>query len=205
MAAVDAGRPTSRPGGRSSRIRAAVLAATAEVLDEVGFERIELPAVARRAGVHPTTIYRRWHTKVRLVGEALLERSQTLSPTPDTGSLAGDLRSLLSDGAILIRTPAVAALFQVLVAGPTDAAAEFAVARDRFWTAHIAEASTIVKRAVARSELPAETDPAALIDLVLAPVLLRLLLMGQELEESDIEGIVGRAIARLEVSGSRTP
>src|SRR5829696_1598349 len=205
MAAVDAGRPTSRPGGRSSRIRAAVLAATAEVLDEVGFERIELPAVARRAGVHPTTIYRRWHTKVRLVGEALLERSQTLSPTPDTGSLAGDLRSLLSDGAILIRTPAVAALFQVLVAGPTDAAAEFAVARDRFWTAHIAEASTIVKRAVARSELPAETDPAALIDLVLAPVLLRLLLMGQELEEPDIEGIVGRAIARLEVSGSRTP
>jgi len=181
------------------------LAATTEVLDEVGFERIELPAVARRAGVHPTTIYRRWHTKVRLVGEALLERSQTLSPTPDTGSLAGDLRSLLSDGAILIRTPAVAALFQVLVAGPTDAAAEFAVARDRFWTAHIAEASTIVKRAVARSELPAETDPAALIDLVLAPVLLRLLLMGQELEESDIEGIVGRAIARLEVSGSRTP
>ena len=99
-----------RPGGRSARVRAAVLQATLELLAETGYDGAELPEVARRAGVHPTTIYRRWGTKSRLVGEAILERSRPLSPTPDTGSLRTDLERLLLEGAGLVRTPAVRAL-----------------------------------------------------------------------------------------------
>jgi AcrR family transcriptional regulator len=195
MKAPDEPRP--RPGGRSARVRSAVLSATAQLLAEGGYDLVEVPEVARRSGVHPTTIYRRWGTKSGLVGEALLERARTLSPTPDTGSLEDDLRRLLRDGAALVRTPAVRALFQVLLAGTTDAPVEVAEARDRFWAAHLAEAGAIVDRAVARSELPAGTDPSALIDLVIGPALLRLLLMGQHLGEPEIDEILGRAIALL--------
>ena len=176
-----------------------MLAVTAELLVEGGYDRVEVSEVARRAGVHPTTIYRRWQTKARLVGEALLERSQVLSPTPDTGSLEGDLVRLVSDGAGLVRTPAVRALFQVLLIG-ADTTPEVAAARDRFWAAHLVEARGIVDRALARSEIPAGTDPADLVDLVVGPALLRLLLMGRALSQTEIEVLVRRAIASLRAS-----
>ncbi len=129
-----------RPGGRSARVRAAVLGATLALLAERGYEGVELPEVARRAGVHPTTVYRRWGTKAKVVGEALLERSQTLSPTPDTGALRTDLERLLLDGAALVHTPAVRALFEVLLADSANGSEEVAEARDRFWAAHLDEA-----------------------------------------------------------------
>jgi AcrR family transcriptional regulator len=174
-----------------------VLAAAAELLAERGYDDLELPDVARRAGVHPTTVYRRWPAKAHLVGEALLERARTLRPTPDTGSLASDLESLLLDGAALVRTPPVRALFGVLLSSATDRVPELVTARDRFWAAHRIEARGIVERAVARGELPAGTDPAALIDLVIGPALLRLVFMGQDLGRDDAAAIVARAIGAL--------
>jgi AcrR family transcriptional regulator len=174
-----------------------VLAATLELLAEQGYDGAELPEVARRAGVHPTTVYRRWGTKATLVGEALLERAGTLSPTPDTGALRTDLERLLLDGAALVHTPSVRALFEVLLAQSTDPSAEVAAARDRFWAAHLSEARLIVERAVARSELPVGTDPAALVDLVIGPALLRLVFMGHDLGPSEVSEIVARAVAAL--------
>jgi AcrR family transcriptional regulator len=192
------GRPRARPGGRSARVRTAVLAATLELLEERGFEGTELPEVARRAGVHPSTVYRRWTTKGRLVGEALLDRARPLRPTPDTGALESDLVQLLSEGRALIRTAPVRALFAVLIDESADPSAEVAQARDRFWAAHMEEARRIVERAVARSELPASADPEALIELVIGPALLRALLMGRDLAPKDARMIVGRAIAALQ-------
>lgn len=190
-----------RPGGRSARVRSAVLGATLDLLAERGYEGAELPGIARRAGVHPTTVYRRWGTKSQLVGEALLERSRPLGPTPDTGSLRSDLERLLLEGAGLVRTPPVRALFEVLLAESADPSTEVAAARDRFWAAHLDEARGIVERAVARSELPAGTDAAALVDLVIGPALLRLVLMGQDLQPVDMARIVDRAIAALRARG----
>jgi len=48
-----------RPGGRSARVRSSVLDATVELLEDVGYERLSVEAVAARAGVHKTTVYRR--------------------------------------------------------------------------------------------------------------------------------------------------
>src|SRR5262245_26978742 len=98
-----------RPGGRSARVRAAVLGAALDVLAERGFEALEVPEVAARAGVSASTIYRRWTSKGRLAGEALLERARPLSPTPDTGALRSDLEQLLLEGGALLRTPPVVA------------------------------------------------------------------------------------------------
>jgi AcrR family transcriptional regulator len=68
-----AAQAAPRPGGRSERVRRAVLEAAADELLEVGFERLSVASVAQRAGVHHTTIYRRWETKSRLVLDAVLE------------------------------------------------------------------------------------------------------------------------------------
>jgi AcrR family transcriptional regulator len=197
MAATADANTRPRPGGRSARVRAAVLGAVAELLAEGGFDAVELPEVARRAHVHPTTVYRRWAGRGQLVGEAILESARTLSPTPNTGALATDLERLLLDGASLVRTPPVRALFQVLIAESAGTQPELVAARDRFWAAHQVEAHAVVARAVARGELGPDTDPSALIDLVVGPALLRLLLMGQDLGLDDASTIVARAIVAL--------
>jgi len=168
-----------------------------ELLAETGFEGFELPEVARRANVHPTTVYRRWGAKAPLVGEALLERSLPLSPTPDTGTLRTDLERLLLAGWALIRTAPVRALFEVLLGEWTNPSVEISRARDRFWAAHLAEVSSIIDRAVARSELPSATDPVALVELLIGPALLRALFMGGDLGRTDSEEIVARALAGL--------
>ena len=111
----DRPRSSARPGGRSARVRAAVLAATLALLSERGYEGTALPDIARRAGVHPTSVYRRWGTKAHVVGEALLEQAHPLTPTPNTGALRGDLQRLLTDGVALVHTPPVRALFEVLL------------------------------------------------------------------------------------------
>jgi len=186
-----------RPGGRSARVRAAVIAATLELLAERGYERMEIPEIARRAGVHMTSIYRRWGSKARLAGEALVERGVPLQPTPNTGALRTDLQRLLIGGSALLRTPPVRAMFEVLLSRSTDPSDEIARARDRFLAAHMKEARAVVARAVARSELPAGTDPAVLIELVVGPALLRTLLMGRDVDRASAIEIVARAEAAL--------
>jgi AcrR family transcriptional regulator len=180
-----------------------VLSATRALLEERGFDGVELPEIARRSGVHPTTVYRRWATKDRLVGEALLEQSRPLGPTPDTGTLRGDLEHLLAQGAELIRTPPVRALFEVLLAQWAQPTSEIEVAREQFWTAHLAEVKLVVERAVARSELPAAADPLSLVELVIGPALVHMLLMGGHLEPADRRQIVSRALGALSAPASR--
>src|ERR1700709_2184913 len=59
----------TRPGGRSTRVRADVHRATLELLAEHPSETLTLPVIAARAGVHPTTLYRRWGS----IGELLTD------------------------------------------------------------------------------------------------------------------------------------
>ena len=78
--------PAGRP--RDQRIDDAVLAATAELLQEVGYAGLSIAAVAARAGTHKPAIYRRWPTKAQLVHEAAFpdEGRARSSPTPATSA-----------------------------------------------------------------------------------------------------------------------
>jgi len=82
---------TSRPGGRTARNTAAVLDATIVELGARGYEQLSMEAVAQRAQVHKTTVYRRWENKERLVVDALEAAADERMEVPDTGDGAGDL------------------------------------------------------------------------------------------------------------------
>src|SRR5690349_3065438 len=84
----------SRPGGRSARVRAQVLEATGRRLVEQGYDALTVDSVAEAAGVHRTTVYRRWRDVGGLLAD-LLEAAADDSWRPaDTGSLAGDLTAM---------------------------------------------------------------------------------------------------------------
>ena len=73
-------------------MREAVLDAAFAELDEHGYGGFSIDAVARRSGVHKTTIYRRWPTREALLVYALDTRSDRDVSIPNTGSLRQDLR-----------------------------------------------------------------------------------------------------------------
>ncbi|MEO3773546.1 TetR/AcrR family transcriptional regulator C-terminal ligand-binding domain-containing protein [Micromonospora sp. B9E7] len=172
-----------RPGGRTARVRAAVLRAAADALVEHGFDRLDLADVARRAEVGKTTVYRRWGTVAGLVADLLADMAEQSSPRADTGSLIEDLRA---NARLVQRTlvdPRQGALFRaVIVAATCDSRA--AEALHRFYAARIAEWTPCVEQAVQRAELPAGTDAAEVIRAVSAPLYYRLLMSGDPLDEA---------------------
>ncbi len=87
-------RPRPRTGGRSARVRAAVLDATIALLRDEGND-FGIPQVAARSGVHETSIYRRWGSREALIVDAVRTHIGEEIPIPDTGTLRGDLSGSL--------------------------------------------------------------------------------------------------------------
>ncbi|WP_253766780.1 TetR/AcrR family transcriptional regulator [Goodfellowiella coeruleoviolacea] len=119
-----AGVGQSRPGGRSARIRAAVHRAVQELLAECTVESLTIPMVADRAGVHATTIYRRWRSIGELLASVAGHRFSGEVVVPDTGSLRGDLEQWAADVATDLADPDVLALMRAAVgaSGPEHGA-----------------------------------------------------------------------------------
>ncbi|HEY0816576.1 MAG TPA: TetR/AcrR family transcriptional regulator [Pseudonocardia sp.] len=106
------GHAGTRPGGRSARVRAAVHRAVEELLVEEAGDALTIPAVAARAGVHPTTLYRRWRSIGELLADAATSRFTGEIVVPDSGSLRGDLERWAVDVAMDLRDPDVLALMR---------------------------------------------------------------------------------------------
>jgi AcrR family transcriptional regulator len=185
-----------RTGGRSARVRTSVLEATVDVLSEGGFDTLSIRDIAKRAEVHESSIYRRWGTKSNLVSDALLSRAGLEIPTPDTGSLREDLFALISAVAAFISTPlgenfVRMALRQDL--SNSDAA------RDKYWTDRFTRGSVILDRAEDRGELRAGVDRFLTLELLVAPLYLRLLLTNEPLSDNILKRIVDMVMSGIVV------
>jgi AcrR family transcriptional regulator len=104
----------TRPGGRSARVRVAVHRAVEELLGAEG-DALTLPAVAARAGVHATTLYRRWGSVGELLADVATSRFSGDVVVPDTGSLRGDLERWAADVATDLGDPDVLALMRAAI------------------------------------------------------------------------------------------
>src|SRR5882757_5561937 len=107
---------TRRPGGRSARVAADVHQAVTDLLSERGYGNFTVGEVAARAGVADSSIYRRWGSLETLLSDVALTRLNAQSPMPDTGRLAGDLRTYAANVAREITGPDGLALLRLAVA-----------------------------------------------------------------------------------------
>jgi AcrR family transcriptional regulator len=71
-----------------------LLAVTLRLLQEHGYERVTVDAVAATARASKATVYRRWPSKAELVLAAFIEGIRQVAVPPDTGTLRGDLLQL---------------------------------------------------------------------------------------------------------------
>lgn len=194
----------SRPGGRTARTRAAVFDAVLATLIERGLEEVSIEEVARRAGVHKTTVYRRWRTRDRLVAEALADAARARIALPDTGDVAGDFRALARSVLLTLQSDQGAIAMRSLIAGGKQAPEVAGIAR-RFWAARQALVMPIVERAVTRGELPEGTDAAEAIAQVTAPLFFRAFIMGEPLSEDDADRAAAAALVAARAGVYITP
>ncbi len=151
----------ARPPGRGPKVRAVVLAATLSELTETGYAGLTVDNVARRSGVHKTTIYRRWKDRESLVADAVTNLATARVPFPDTHDITADLRKLARSFVKFLNSPAGKAIPAAVL---SDAARipEIAAARRRFFEDLFRRAEPVISGAIARGELPARTDQPSL-------------------------------------------
>ncbi|NER95773.1 MAG: TetR/AcrR family transcriptional regulator [Symploca sp. SIO1B1] len=150
---------------RSIQAHQAILRATLELLGEVGFEAMSLEAIATRAGVGKTTIYRRYNSKEELVADAI-ERMRQDVVIPDTGNLWRDIDELVENAAQITLTP----LGRQTVAMIISSASSNSQFAQIYWNKYLQprrEAFAVVlERAKQRDEIQAELDPGLVFDIM---------------------------------------
>jgi AcrR family transcriptional regulator len=185
-----AGRP------RSEEAHAAILSATIELVREVGYDAVAMEAVAARAGVGKATVYRRWRSKELLVAEAI-GRIVRAIPTPDTGSVEGDVLALMRATTAMYRDPATAALLSGLVAAMARSEVVAEAVRSGFVARWREVMRAVLRRAVARGELRADLNAEVAMDLLSGPLFYRYLMRGVPIDERFVRAVVGTVLRGL--------
>jgi AcrR family transcriptional regulator len=185
---------TTRPGGRTARVAEAVFAAAVAELSSRDYADISVESIAARAGVHKTTVYRRWGSKPEIIRQALAGAAVAHIPVPDTGSVEEDLRTLARAVQAVLSDPGGAPITRALIVGGL-ASPEIAGMMSQFWAGRLAAISAIVDRATGRGQLPPGTDPAALMHALAAPLYYELLVTRVPVTERDADRSAAAALA----------
>jgi len=188
---------------RSQKAQQAVLDAAAELLLTNGLSAVSMDAVAERAGVSKATIYRWWPTKETLALDALYTEWAAARPSPrDTGSLRGDLLSLLRPWAKLAGGRpygrVVAALLAEAQTDPTFAA-EY---RRRLVEPRRDQARAIFNRAIERGEIPEDTRTDVALDLIYGSLYHRMLHGHAPLNDRFVRDVVDLALGGIQPSAT---
>jgi AcrR family transcriptional regulator len=173
--------------GRAARVVSDVLTATAEELSRVGYGALRVEDVAARSSVNKTTIYRRWPTKPELVGAALHAVWQS-PEVPDTGSLRSDFIASLTRTVTFAMSPIGRGLTRVIQVERAHPELE-PIARSLREDLR-SRREELVRRAIDRNELPPDTDPRFLHDMMAAPIFWRLFTDGESVDAAFIENVV---------------
>lgn len=193
-------RPPAGAAVLRGDITAAIREAVVAELAAVGYGRLSIEAVARRAGVGKTAIYRRWSSKLELVLDIVTEVAGQRLPLLDSGSLVGDLEILLTILSHALRHPLASQIIPDLLAeaarnpkiGRTLQEALQANQRD--------VATLLLDRAVERGELK-RADPDLAMDLVFGPLYWRLAIARSPLPKGYVKRLAettAQALALIE-------
>ena len=182
-------RVICRPGGRSARIQASVHEAVRDLLQEVGRAELTVPMIAQRAGVTPSTLYRRWGDLNDLLADVASQRMNPDQTPLDTGNLREDLRAWTEQYAEEMSS----ILGRQMMRDALSTSVESGVpAKCRQYVAQQIE--VIRARSAMRGETPPEAD--RVIELVVAPLLYRILFDDRPADRTYCATLLKRVLPR---------
>jgi len=177
-------RERIRVGGRSARIQAEVHKAVKELQAEAERAELTVPMIAARAGVTPSTIYRRWGDLSELLADVAVARMRPIADPEDTGAMESDLEAFILQYAEEMSSKVGRAMLaDVLGTMEGDAAGKCC----QFTYRHL---ETLRDRALARGE--AGFDVGEAIDFVVAPIVYHILFGDRELTQDYCRSLVSR-------------
>jgi AcrR family transcriptional regulator len=156
-----------------------------ELVAEGQPEALTLPAIAARAGVHPTTLYRRWGSLADLLGEVAISKFSGDIVVPDTGSLRGDLERWASDVATDLADPDVVALMRATLGAGPEGGSVCIVDRH-------AQLTAILDHNQTRGGHPLTVERAA--DMLLGPLYYRAIFTGQPVDQEWVRDLVNNLL-----------
>ncbi|MEV0896662.1 TetR/AcrR family transcriptional regulator [Actinoplanes sp. NPDC049802] len=182
-------------------ITVAIRKAVMSELAEVGYGRLSIEAVARRAGVGKTAIYRRWSNKLEMVMEIVSDVAERKVPLPDTGSFSGDLQLLLMIVSTALQHRIASQIIPDLMAEAARNPQIAETLQRALRTHQQAVGEKLIGQAVTRGELPEGTDPEMAVDMILGPLYWRLAVARQPIGEDYLEKFTTAVTAALRATG----
>jgi AcrR family transcriptional regulator len=168
-----------------------------EELSAVGYSKLSIEAVARRAGAGKSAVYRRWPSKqamtVDLVSRVALEAVRA----PDSGKLVDDVLQFTRDTMAALRHPLVSRIVPDLLAETARNEDLASTLLGNVRTPRRENAALILRRAIERGELPADTDIELGLDLLVGPIYWRLVVIKTPVADDFAERLTAKAIAAM--------
>ncbi|MFE6860161.1 TetR/AcrR family transcriptional regulator [Nocardia sp. NPDC057668] len=172
--------PRPAPGRpRDPLVDDRILTATEELLVTEGYQATTIAAVARRAGIVATSIYRRWPGKRELVEDTVFGLDTGAHPVP-TGDLHADLRAWTELFLATAAHPAARAAIPGLLADYHGDQALYHRLLDRGERPTIDALRELLAAAAARGTAAPDCDVEAIFEILRGATLLRALTHGLE-------------------------
>ncbi|MET0521460.1 MAG: TetR/AcrR family transcriptional regulator [Jiangellaceae bacterium] len=178
-------------------ITVAIRNAVMHELAEVGYGRLSIEAVARRAGVGKTAIYRRWGNKLEMVLEIVSDVAGRSVPLPDTGSFAGDLQLIMMIVSRALQHRIASQIIPDLMAEASRNPQIAETLQKALRTHQQAVGDKLVGQAIARGELPEGTDPQLAVDIILGPLYWRLAVSRTPIDDDYLERLTAAVAGAL--------
>jgi AcrR family transcriptional regulator len=175
--------PGRRPGRpRSAEADQAIVAATLAVLMEDGYRGLRMEAVVARSGVGKATLYRRFGSKQELVAHVVHYLNRGIA-APDTGSLEGDWLALYDTVLSAARSTNAAVFLPRLLAESAGDPELHRIFYANLVQPRRSATREVLDRAIARGELREDLDIELAMDVLVGPIIYRLLISGGDVEQ----------------------
>jgi AcrR family transcriptional regulator len=180
-------------------ITKAITEAVLDELAEQGYARLSMEAVAKRAGVGKSALYRRWASKQEMALAVVAEFSVIQAVAPNTGSLRGDIRESLDALMHWLSHPRFSRILPDLVAEMARNPELSKIVEGMIGQPRRDRALLMLQRAIQRGELDPDTDMELALDLLAAPIYWRLTVRDAEAEPGYLDKLaaaISRALGR---------
>jgi len=178
-----------RPGGRTERVRKAVLAAVLERL-QAGDDSFNFQDIAKASGVHVATIYARWPDRAALV-MAAYELHVGKLDMEFTGDWEADLLRLALALRDFLKDPVEMTANKLLVTAGDESYREQMRARFTLVVADLARPLKAAKRA---GKIRADADPILIIEMLIAEILTITMFTSIQLDDAYLARIADHLI-----------
>ncbi len=183
-----------RTGGRSAKVREAILQAARRILMESGTDSLTHRNVAQYAGVNASTVYRRWPDRTRLIADVFKNTADSMVRTSDSGDLATDLLEFLHMIVTMLSSSEGKKLAQGAISAITQGDDVVKTALRDIWEQRFQQAEIIFEQAALRGEANYKGQRRVILETLVAPIWFRILITQQPVDKEYLTGNINRVL-----------